>query len=223
MSTFTDKSVTALLDAFSSPDPTPGGGSASALAGALGVSLLAMVAGLPKTKTGTPEARAELDAVRERLMDVRATLVELVDRDAASYDQVVAAYRLPKATLDEQTARKAAIQVAMRGATDVPLETMRACAEALKEGIAIAEHGLASAKSDVAVGVGLLMQGLQGGFYNVEANIGSLTDQIAVASIVDTSKSLLTSAGGSIRLIYQTPSMTELVKAAAARTGHGKI
>ena len=63
----TDRRVTDLLDAFASPDPTPGGGSAAALAGAIGTSLLAMVAAMPKTKTGTPEAREALDATHVRL------------------------------------------------------------------------------------------------------------------------------------------------------------
>src|SRR5437868_3782865 len=101
----TSRTVTDLLDAFASPDPTPGGGSAAALAGAIGASLLAMVAAMPKTKTGT-EARAALDAAHVRLMEARKTLTELVDRDSAAYDLVVTAYRKPKATDEEKAARK---------------------------------------------------------------------------------------------------------------------
>src|SRR4026207_1562484 len=121
------KPVTDLFDAFSSPDPTPGGGSASALAGALAASLLAMVAGMPKTRTGTAEERAALDESRADLLRLRTTLLELVDRDAAAYDLVVAALKRPKATDEEKGARRPAIREAMRVATDVPLETMGAC------------------------------------------------------------------------------------------------
>lgn len=218
-----DKTVSALLDEFSSPTPTPGGGSASALAAAVGVSLLAMAAGMTKTKNGTPEERAALGASKARLLELRATMTELIDRDAAAYDLVIAAYKRPKETDEDKAARKAAIQSAMRWATDVPLETMRVCAEALAAGVAVAEHSNPSAKSDVAVGVGLLMQALQGGFYNVEVNLESLNDPQAVDSITQGVRTLLTSAGESVRHVYQSPSFVELVKATSARIGrkHG--
>ena len=149
MTRLTDLPLASFLDALTSPNPTPGGGSALALAGAMGASLLAMVAGMPKTKTGTPEARAALDAARAALVPVRDTLTGLVDRDSAAYDLVVAAFKRPKGTDEEKAARKAAIQDATRVATDVPLETMRACAAALREGAAVAEHGNPSAASDI--------------------------------------------------------------------------
>src|SRR5689334_21009235 len=107
-----NKTVQELLDAFSAPTPTPGGGSAAALAGAIAASLLAMVAAMPKTKSGTPEERAALDALDPILLKLRAELVDLIDRDAASYDGVVAAYRLPKGTDEEKAARKSAVAAA---------------------------------------------------------------------------------------------------------------
>ena len=125
MSRLADKSLISVLDAFASSDPTPGGGSAAALLGALGASLFAMVAGLPKTKTGTPEERTALDAARTEILRGRDLLVELIDRDAAAYDLVVAAYRRPKSTDAEKTARTATIQDALRAATEVPVETIR--------------------------------------------------------------------------------------------------
>ncbi len=179
----TEKSVAALLDAFASSDPTPGGGSAAALAGALGTSLLAMVAAMPKTKTGTPEERAALDAAHARLMALRATLTALVDRDTAAYDLVVAAYRKPKATDDEKAARKEAIQHAMRIATEVPLETAKACAAALDDSRIVAEHGNPNASSDVGTGAALLRAGIQGALLNVDVNIGSLSDSALVTRI----------------------------------------
>ena len=172
----TDRTVTDLLDAFSSADPTPGGGSASALAGALGASLLAMVAGMSKTTSGTPEARAALDAARARLLDLRKALVNLVDRDAAAYDLVLAAFKRPKDTDEHTIARRAAIQDAMRVATEVPIETMRTCAAALAEARTVSAHGNPGASSDLRVGIELLSAGLKGAHYNVELNLGSLAD-----------------------------------------------
>src|SRR5262245_49632486 len=116
-----DKTLKELLDAFASPAPTPGGGSASAVVGAISASLLAMVAAMPKTAHGTPEDRAALDAVHPKLKALQAEMVALIDRDSAAYDEVVAAYKLPKATDAEKAARKAAISQAMRHATDVPM------------------------------------------------------------------------------------------------------
>ena len=175
--------VTALLDAFASADPTPGGGSAAALAGAMGASLLAMVAGMPKTKTGTPEARESLDAARRRLMSARGLLIDLVDRDSAAYDLVVSAYRRPKSTDAEKAERKEAIQRAMRVATDVPLETATTCADALADAALVGEHGNPNAASDVGTAIALLKAGIRGAELNVEINVGSLTDTSLVADV----------------------------------------
>ena len=177
------KTVTELLDAFSSPTPTPGGGSAAALAGAVGASLLAMVAAMPKTKTGTPEERAALDEVLPKVLAARDRLRQLIDEDAASYDAVVAAYRLPKSTDDEKAARKEAVAKAMQGATDVPMETMRQSHGLIKLVRVIAENGNQNAKSDVTVGMQLAMAAMGGAFLNVHTNVQGLADQDYVARL----------------------------------------
>src|SRR5215471_10248546 len=82
-----------LLSAFSSSNPTPGGGSAAALSSAVGVSLLLMVAGLPKTRTNTDEEKAILHGATTVLTGLRQQLSEEIDADTAAYDQVVAAYK----------------------------------------------------------------------------------------------------------------------------------
>jgi formiminotetrahydrofolate cyclodeaminase len=171
-----DLSIRDLLTAFSSTDPTPGGGSAAALASAVGASLLIMVAGLPKTRTGSDEDRAALAAAGDALAGVRAQLTAAIDADTEAYDQVVAAYKLPKASADEQTTRKAAIQQALRTATDVPLGVARLSAAALASASAIAAHGHRAAASDVGVAVALLRAGARGARLNVEINIGGLSD-----------------------------------------------
>src|SRR5262249_50313614 len=110
-----------LLAAFASTDPTPGGGSPSALSSAFGASLLMMVASLPKTRTGSADDRAALAAAADALDGIRERLTAAIDEDTAAYNGVVAAYKLPKGTADEQAARKAAIQRALRAAIDAPL------------------------------------------------------------------------------------------------------
>ena len=178
-----DQSVRDLLAAFSSRDPTPGGGSASALASAVGASLLMMVAGLPKTRTGSEDDRAALTAAAGVLADIRTRLTDAIDADTAAYDQVVAAYKLPKASADDQSTRTAAIQQALHAATDVPLSVVRLSAAALDQATTIAAHGHRAAASDVGVAVALLRAGARGARLNIEINIGSISDA-AYADVV---------------------------------------
>jgi glutamate formiminotransferase/formiminotetrahydrofolate cyclodeaminase len=195
----TDRTVTSLLDAFSSADPTPGGGSAAALVGAIGASLLAMVAGMPKSRTNAPDERKALDDARRELLAHRGTLIDLIDRDASAYDLVIAAFRQPKVTDEEKAARRAAVQDATRIATEVPVETIRACLEAMRAGRATAAHGNPNAASDVKVGYRLLMAAAEGARDNVEINLGGLTDAAVQAQIRDTVTALMSEADTHIR------------------------
>ncbi|HYT65177.1 MAG TPA: cyclodeaminase/cyclohydrolase family protein [Vicinamibacterales bacterium] len=179
----TDRTVTSLLDAFRSREPTPGGGSAAALAGAMGASLLAMVAGLPKSRAATAEDAARLKAAGERCTALASELSSLIDRDSDAYGLVMAAYKRPKATEDEKAARSAAIQDGMRGAIAAPLSVMRACTAAAEQGVVIAEFGNASAASDGQVGLELLGAALRGAKLNVEVNLASVKDAEYAAAI----------------------------------------
>ena len=172
----TAMSVSELLAAFRSSEPTPGGGSAAALAGAVGASLLAMVAGLPKPKAESADGLAALAAAGDLCAKLALQLESLIDEDSAAYDGVVAAFRLPKGTDAEKAARTAAIQDAMKAATESPLEVMRRCADALAQVSIVAEAGNPNAASDVQVARAMLSAGLRGGHLNVETNLGSIKD-----------------------------------------------
>jgi formiminotetrahydrofolate cyclodeaminase len=171
-----DKPLRELLAAFASPDPTPGGGSASAVAAALGASLLRMVASLPKTRTGSEDDRAALSGAAAALTGVQQQLTEAIDEDAAAYDAVVEAYKQPKSTEADRTGRTSAIARALRGATDVPLRVMRLSALALTQAEAVAAHGHRAAASDIGVAVALLRAGLHGARLNVDINLSGLSD-----------------------------------------------
>ena len=162
-----------LLDRFASADPTPGGGSAAALAGALAASLVQMVAGLPKTRTGAPEERDKLEAAKASAARADARLRQLVDLDAEAYNAVTAAYRLPKATDDEKTVRQTAIASAMRQATEVPLETCERTAEVLRAAAQALAHGNPNAASDVRTAMALCRAALDAGAENVRANVAA--------------------------------------------------
>ena len=165
--------ATDLLDRFASSDPTPGGGSAAALAGALAASLVEMVAGLPKTRTGVADEREKLDAAKAAAAKAGARLRQLVDLDTEAYNAVTAAYRLPKATDDEKAARTAAIAKAMRQATDVPLETCECAAQVLRAAASGLAHGNPNAASDVRTAMALCRAALDAGAENVRANVSS--------------------------------------------------
>ena len=190
----TSQSVSDLLAAFRSSDPTPGGGSASALSGSVGASLLAMVAGLAKPQATTDDDLARLQGAGARCTDLALQLERLIDRDTEAYDLVVGAYRMPKATDQEKSARTTGIQAALKAATDAPLEVMRLCREALTLAPLVGSLGNSNASSDVKVAVGLLRAGLDGARENVEINLGSVKDSDYVQRVREELASLSVSA-----------------------------
>jgi methenyltetrahydrofolate cyclohydrolase len=182
MPRLTDLSLSDLLAAFRSADPTPGGGAASALAGALGSSLLVMIAGLPRPRAATNTEVEQLQAAGMRCAALSERLTDLVDRDSDAYEQVIAAFRRPKATDEEKASRGGVIQQALRSATETPLEIMRACADAIQQAPSIARLGNRNASSDVQVALELLGAGLRGASCNVDINLDRITDADYVAS-----------------------------------------
>jgi formiminotetrahydrofolate cyclodeaminase len=179
-----------VIAAFASSDPTPGGGSASALASSVGASLLVMVAGLPKTRNQSDDDRAALMFAAGALMGIQHQLTEAIDADSAAYDQVVDAYRQPKATDADKNARKAAVERALRRATDVPLGVMRLSVDALKHAQAVATHGHRAASSDVGVALALLHAGHEGARLNIRVNLAGITDRAYVDAVTAESERL---------------------------------
>jgi formiminotetrahydrofolate cyclodeaminase len=135
-----------------------------------------MVSGLPKTRSGSEAERATLASALIALTKLQVQLTDAIDADTTAYDQVMAAYKQPKATAPEQAARKAAIQRALHAATDVPLIVMRLSTESLQQARVVAAGAHRPAASDVGVAIALLVAGLDGARLNVETNVGSLSD-----------------------------------------------
>ena len=179
----TQQTVNGFLESVRSSNPTPGGGSASALAGAMGASLFAMMAVLPKSRATTAEDAERLKAAGARAAEIAADLESLVDRDSAAYELVMAAYKRPKATDEEKAARSAAIQSAMREAIAAPLAVMRACVAAAEQGVVVGRLGNPSASSDAKVGFELLGAALRGARLNVEINLDSVKDAAYVSAV----------------------------------------
>jgi formiminotetrahydrofolate cyclodeaminase len=193
--TLASKSLTSLLEDFRSSAATPGGGSAAALAGALGASLLTMVANLPKPRATTDADLERLRTIGERSTALASELEGLIDRDAEAYESVMRAYRLPKGSDSEKATRLAHIQDALKAAVDTPLAVMRACAAAAVQGPALLQLGNANASSDVGVGLELLRAGRRGAQLNIEINLTSVKDQHYVAAVRREVDQLLSESG----------------------------
>lgn len=170
--------VDRLLQRIASAAPTPGGGSVSALAGAMGASLGAMVWRLTQAKGSSDLSEERLDDMIGDLDRLRASLIASFDRDAASFEGVLAAMRLPNQSDAERAIRLAAIEGATRAATEVPLETARLCGEVLHRCAAAARLGHAQAVTDAGVGAQMAFSGLVGALYNVQVNLRGLTDEV---------------------------------------------
>ena len=191
--------LSTFLDDLASGEPTPGGGSAAALAGALGAALAAMVANLTIGRKRYVDVDTQMQAVLHEAEALRGRLTSLVAEDAQAYEQVRAAYRLPKETAEDLAARNAAIQAAMQGASLTPLETMRACMAVLRLAEQAATQGNINAATDGAVGVLLAQAGLRGAALNVRVNLGGIDDRAFAAACEQEVASLLTEAEASAR------------------------
>ena len=159
--------------------PTPGGGSVSAYCGVLAASLGQMVCSITIGKPKYAAVEPRLKKIKSELERLSARLQELIDEDAASFEAVLAAYRLPKETDEQKAERTAVIQRAVQGAIDVPSETARRSFDVLKLLGEVAEIGTPNALSDVAVGAQLSELAIRGASYNIVVNLDSLSDRDA--------------------------------------------
>jgi len=164
------------------PDPVPGGGSVSALAGQLAAALAEMVGGLTVGRPRYAEAHDEMTALAVTAHSLRARLGALVQDDADAYAAVSDAYRLPK---DDADGRNAVIQAALVLAADVPLETARLCRDVAALALACASRGNANAITDSGVAALLAEAACRGAAYNVRINASSITDPTRAAALLD--------------------------------------
>jgi glutamate formiminotransferase / formiminotetrahydrofolate cyclodeaminase len=171
------------LDAVAAPAATPGGGSVSAFAGALAASLGQMVAGLSRKKKSQATHVDKLSEALETMRRDAEDLAVAIDRDAASYDTVMTAFKLPQGDATETKAREEAIQTATRAAAEVPMQVAE-CTVALFERLGqLASIAAASMKSDLEVARLMAAAGAKGALANVEINLDGITDAGYVKSM----------------------------------------
>jgi formiminotetrahydrofolate cyclodeaminase len=193
--------LSTFLDDLASGEPTPGGGSAAALAGALGAALAAMVARLTVGRKRYVDVDAPMQAVLAEAEALRGRLTGLAAEDAQAYEQVRAAYRLPKETGEQQAARQAAVQAAMRAASLTPLQTMHAALAVLRLLEQAATLGNVNAATDGAVGALLAQAGLAGAALNVRVNLGGIDDPAFAAESEQTVAALQAEAAAIVARI----------------------
>lgn len=167
----TDLPVREFLERLGSSDPVPGGGSAAALAAAMGAALVAMVAELTIGRPAYAEHDETIRKIRFDAVDRRVELLDLAQQDADAYDVVVRARHLPKDSDAERTARSSALEAAMLEAARIPLRAAVVASEVLDLAERIAPIGNKNAASDAGVAAQLAAAGLRGALLNVRINL----------------------------------------------------
>jgi formiminotetrahydrofolate cyclodeaminase len=173
---FASTTLDDFLASLASGEPTPGGGSASAIAGSMAASLLSMVAALSAGRPKYAPYTSTLERAAAVGSDERVRLLRLADDDARAYGTFAAAMKLPRATVDEVTERKAAIQAAARTATEIPMEVVRACRTVAAELESLAGRSNLNASSDLNVGALLADAAARGAAANVFINLPAIGD-----------------------------------------------
>ena len=172
-----------LIERMATGDPIPGGGSAAALAGAMGAGLLRMVVALTSGRPAAAEDETELTEIAMGAANCQSELLNLVELDAVAYDGVIRARRLPRGTELERDARAVQVTAAIREATRAPLQTARLAEQVLSLAERLAPIGSRNAISDAGVGALLAVAALRGAVLNVQINLPYLDADDALRTI----------------------------------------
>jgi len=173
-----DMDLNAFARELAGDSPAPGGGSVAALAGGLAAALCAMVSRLTLGRDRYKDAAEDMEAVRQKADAASARLLALVDEDAAAYNKVSAAFRMPKGTDEEKAARADAIQEAAKAAASTPLDTLRTTADLCDLCRLAVEKGNPNCITDAGVAAQLIRAAAKGAAYNVQINLSSIKDAV---------------------------------------------
>jgi len=199
-----NSSIQTFLDDLASERPTPGGGGAAAVSGAIGAALVSMVANLTIGKKNYEAVWQDLEAVNAKAEALRAELIRAIDEDVVAFNAVMGAYGLPRATDDEKAKRAAAIQAALKDATLAPLRAVNACFEVIRLSAAAAEKGNLNVISDAGVAVLSANAGLRSAALNVFINAKAIKDRDFAEKQIAEVNALLAQAAETTESVYQT-------------------
>jgi formiminotetrahydrofolate cyclodeaminase len=193
-----DNKIIEFIDQVDSKSPAPGGGSVSALCGAIGASLIRMVGHLTVEKKKflalDPKVQLEFKSTLSELLMIKEQLILLVDKDTDAFNMILKAYGLPKTTEQEIAIRKNEIQAATLEAIMVPLKVATLSMSALNHLDTILQNGNKSAISDLGVAILTLITGVEGASLNVLINLSGLEDHIAAQQFRNQVEELLKKA-----------------------------
>ena len=186
--------VVDFLDALASGQSTPGGGGAAALTGSESAALLSMVINFTVGKKKYAGVEEEFQGYLVRTEALRGELLALADADVAAFNGVMATYGLPKATDEEKAARSEAIQLATKGAAQVPMTVAEKCLAVLELVAPVGSQGNTNVVSDAGVAMYLGFGALQSALINVNINLKFIKDDAFVAEYVARRDAVMTAA-----------------------------
>ena len=205
-----DMDLNAFARELAGDSPAPGGGSVAALAGGLAAALCAMVSRLTLGRDRYKDAAEDMEAVRQKADAASARLLALVDEDAAAYNKVSAAFRMPKGTDEEKAARADAIQEAAKAAASTPLDTLRTTADLCDLCRLAVEKGNPNCITDAGVAAQLIRAAAKGAAYNVQINLSSIKDAVFREHLAKQTDELLS------RVLKEAADLEELVERSLA-------
>ncbi|MGX6978324.1 cyclodeaminase/cyclohydrolase family protein [Vagococcus elongatus] len=197
-----DLQVKEFMSVLGSNEPAPGGGSASALAAAMGVSLVKMVGELTIGKKRYVENEALIQKILEESARLQEELLAAIDKDTEAFNEVSAVFSMPKETEEDKTVRREAMQKALQGAAISPYEMMVISVAALRVTKQAVGKSNVNAASDLGVAALNLKSGLQGAWLNVLINLSSIQDQSFVEKYRGAGEALLVESTALADSIY---------------------
>ncbi|CAI8748247.1 Methenyltetrahydrofolate cyclohydrolase [Methylocaldum szegediense] len=199
-----DKTIRQFLDELASKSATPGGGSAAAIMGAMGAALVSMVCNLTIGKKNYEAVEPEMKELLAKAENLRSQLMDMVRADVEVFNKVMSAYGLPKETDEQKAARSQQIQLALKAATDVPIECAKACAEVIRLSKIAAEKGNRNVVSDAGVAVVAGYAALKSAALNVYVNAGAIKDETFVSSRMNELNGILSEMNILNEEVFQT-------------------
>lgn len=185
-----DMDLRAFANETASESPAPGGGSISAYAGALGVSLGTMVANLSSHKRGWDERWEEFSVWAEKGQALKDELLHLVDEDTRAFNKIMDAFGMPKSTDEEKAARADAIEAASKYAMEIPFQVMKKSYESMEVMKAMADIGNPNSVSDAGVGALCARTAVRGAYLNVRINASGVEDKDFVNELLEKGKEI---------------------------------
>ena len=178
-------SLSDFSDETASESPAPGGGSISAYLGSLGAALATMVANLSSHKRGWDDRWEEFSAWAEKGEYYKNELLKMVDKDTAAFNKIMAAFGLPKSTVEEKLTRTKALQDATRFAIEIPFRVMELACESMEVIKNMADAGNPNSVSDAGVGALCARSAVMGAFLNVKINCSGYDDKAFVQDVIE--------------------------------------